>query len=93
MNWEISNRHSTSWAPFHNGNRPKPICGMAKHRSPLPTMAEFQISRLQITLPSLNSDHRFWRFGEDTGNTSFFLEPNISRVSLPGLLPGQNPAL
>jgi len=45
MNWEISNRHSTGWAPFHNGNRPKPICGMAIHRSPLPTMAEFQISR------------------------------------------------
>ena len=85
MNWEISNRHSTGWAPFHNGNRPKPICGMAKHRSPLPTMAEFQISRLQITLPSLNSDHRFWRFGEDTGNTSSlkktgvhaYLEPKI----------------
>ena len=48
---------------------------------------------LQITHPSLNSGRRFWRFGEDTGNPSFFLEPNISRVSLPGLLPGQNPAL
>jgi len=25
MNWEISNRHSTGWAPFHNDNPPKPI--------------------------------------------------------------------
>jgi hypothetical protein len=34
---------------------------------------------LQITPPSLNSGDRFWRFGEDTGNTS--LEPKIFKTN------------
>ena len=33
-------------------------------------VTEGALTGLQITLPSLNSGHRFWRFGEDTGNTS-----------------------
>ena len=44
---------------------------------------------LQITHPSLNSGRRFWRFGEDTGNSSFFWNPIYPGSLCPGFCRGK----
>ena len=45
MNYKRLKRHSSGATRFHNGNLAKPSYLMAKQRSPLSTMAKFQISQ------------------------------------------------